>query len=137
MTHSDHKIRFAQRLRRNMTRAETVLRNAVRNRRCNNLKFRRQVPIAWYVVDFLCMEKSLVVEVDGGIHNDQKQYDSEREEDLQNKGYKILRFTKRTSSPRLASRINHHQRSSPLLARRTGWKERGRACLPVGRGEVH
>lgn len=93
MTHSDHKIRFAQRLRRNMTEAETVLWNAVRNRRCNNLKFRRQVPIAWYVVDFLCMEKSLVVEVDGGIHNDQKQYDSEREEDLQNKGYKILRFT--------------------------------------------
>ena len=76
-----------------MTEAESVLWNALRARRCENLKFRRQVPIAWYVVDFLSMEKSLVIEVDGDIHNDQKQHDCEREEDLRKKGYRILRFT--------------------------------------------
>jgi len=54
-----------------MTEAEVLLWNALRGRKCNGLKFRRQVPIAWYVVDFLCMEKSLVIEVDGGIHDEQ------------------------------------------------------------------
>ena len=90
---SDHKIRFAKRLRKNMTEAEVLLWNALRGRKCNGLKFRRQVPIAWYVVDFLCMEKSLVIEVDGGIHDEQQQYDLEREEDLRNRGYYILRFS--------------------------------------------
>lgn len=51
------------------------------------------MPIAWYVVDFMCMEKSLVVEVDGGIHKEQQEYDAEREEDLRRKGYHMLRFT--------------------------------------------
>ena len=86
-------MRFAKSLRKHMTEAETILWNALRNRQCDNLKFRRQVPIAWYVVDFLCMEKSLIVEVDGGIHDEQKEYDTEREEDLRKKGYHILRFT--------------------------------------------
>lgn len=93
MTITDHKIWFAKRLRKNMTEAESVLWNALRARRCNGLKFRRQVPIAWYVVDFLCMGKSLVIEVDGGIHGDQQEYDAEREEDLRKKGYNILRVT--------------------------------------------
>jgi very-short-patch-repair endonuclease len=92
-----------------MTEAETVLWNALRARQCHGLKFRRQVPIAWYVVDFLCMEKSLVIEVDGGIHNEQEQYDSEREEDLRKKGYHILRFTNEqvlNDLPKVLSVIN-------------------------------
>jgi very-short-patch-repair endonuclease len=62
MSFTDHKIRFAKKLRKNMTDAEIVLWNAIRGRKCSGLKFRRQVPIGWYIVDFLCMEKSLVIE---------------------------------------------------------------------------
>ena len=86
-----------------MTEAESILWNALRARKCGGLKFRRQVPIAWYVVDFLCMEKSLVIEVDGGIHDDQQQYDAEREEDLHSKGYRIIRFTNEQVMQNLAN----------------------------------
>lgn len=75
-----------------MTEAESVLWNAIRNRKCGGMKFRRQVPIAWYVVDFVCLDHSLVLEVDGGIHDEQQEYDKEREEDLHKKGYRVLRF---------------------------------------------
>ena len=76
-----------------MTRSESVLWTAVRSRRCNGLKIRRQVPIGIYVVDFLCMAHSLIIEVDGEIHEHQKEYDAEREQILKKRGYKILRFT--------------------------------------------
>lgn len=57
-----------------------------------DLKFRRQVPIAWFIVDFLCVEKCLIIEVDGVVHEEQKQYDEERDAYLRSRGYTILRF---------------------------------------------
>ena len=126
MSVSDHKIRFAKKLRKNMTEAEIVLWNALRARRCHRLKFRRQVPIAWYIVDFLCVEKSLVIEVDGGIHDDQKQYDKEREEDLHARGYKILRFTNEQVLHNLRD-VLHTINEAPLSWEGDlRWKERGR-----------
>ncbi|MBT5468085.1 endonuclease domain-containing protein [Candidatus Peregrinibacteria bacterium] len=126
MSVSDHKIRFAKKLRKNMTEAEIVLWNALRARRCHRLKFRRQVPIAWYIVDFLCMEKSLVIEVDGGIHDDQKQYDKEREEDLHARGYTILRFTNEQVLHNLRD-VLHTINEAPLSWEGDlRWKERGR-----------
>jgi len=67
----------------------------LRNRKFEGLKFRRQHPINRFVVDFYCHEKMLVVEVDGGIHNDieVKERDVGREEELQDFGLTILRFT--------------------------------------------
>lgn len=106
MSLKGRKIRFARRLRKRMTDAESILWKELRSRKCNGFKFRRQVPIAWYVVDFLCMEQSLVIEVDGGIHSEQKQYDAEREEDLQNRGYHILRFTNEQIVQNLPSVLN-------------------------------
>lgn len=55
------------------------------------LKFRRQQPIGNYVIDFICLEKSLVIEVDGGQHADNKK-DKGRDAWLKSEGFKVLRF---------------------------------------------
>jgi very-short-patch-repair endonuclease len=85
----------AQQLRKRMTEAEQKLWKMLRNRRFEGLKFRRQHPINRFVVDFYCHQKLLVVEVDGGIHNDAdvKEHDEGREEELKNFGLTIVRFT--------------------------------------------
>lgn len=74
-----------------MTVAETILWEEVRAR--SFLKIRRQVPIGMYVVDFLCVEARLVIEVDGPIHATQHAYDRSRDDELRKKGYTVLRFT--------------------------------------------
>ena len=78
-----------------MTPAEKKLWDCLRNRKFKRLKFRRQHPIDKYIVDFICMEKMLVVEVDGGIHKDadQKEYDRKRTADLKGYGLRVIRFT--------------------------------------------
>lgn len=85
-------IDMARELRKNMTPAEKILWRALRDRRFRNFKFRRQVPIERFIVDFLCMQHRLVIELDGGIHDTQKEYDEEREEYLEHMNYKIIRF---------------------------------------------
>ena len=61
-------------------------------RQLNGLKFRRQQPIGNYIVDFACFEKRIVVEVDGGQHQEEKGKDIERDKWLQSQGFQILRF---------------------------------------------
>ena len=61
-------------------------------RQLNGLKFRRQQPIGNYIVDFACFEKRVVVEVDGGQHQEKKDKDIERDMWLQSQGFQILRF---------------------------------------------
>ena len=61
-------------------------------RQLNGLKFRRQQPIGNYIVDFACFEKRIVVEVDGGQHQEKKDKDIERDKWLQSQGFQILRF---------------------------------------------
>ena len=61
-------IRIVRRLRGNQTDTETGLWNRIRNRQIDGHKFSRQVPIGPYVCDFVCREKNLVIEVDGGQH---------------------------------------------------------------------
>lgn len=87
------KIVYARKLRKKMTLAEAILWNALRNRQCAGFKFRRQVPLEWFVADFFCVERSLVIEVDGGIHAEQQKYDCERAEILREKRIRILRLT--------------------------------------------
>ena len=84
----------AKNLRHNMTKEEVKLWNKLKNRQLLNLKFRRQVPIGKYIVDFFCIEKNLIIELDGGQHNELKniEYDESRTEYLKQKGYKVLRF---------------------------------------------
>lgn len=87
-------VQIARDLRQRETPAETLLWEALRNRRLANLKFRRQHPIAntAYVADFLCYTCKLVIELDGGIHTIQQTDDALREETIAAQGYRILRF---------------------------------------------
>jgi very-short-patch-repair endonuclease len=83
----------AKMLRRNMTLPELVLWSRLRDRKVFNVKFRRQHPIDIFIVDFYCHELKLVIEVDGEVHNDRKEYDSGREAELNKYGIKVLRLT--------------------------------------------
>ena len=78
-------------MRVNQTDAERVLWNRLRNRQIDGHKFVRQEPIAGYICDFVCRERSLVVEVDGGQHNESTK-DAIRDQRLAEKGYRVLRF---------------------------------------------
>lgn len=81
-------------LKKNMTFAEILLWEKLRNRRFQNLKFRRQHPISRFVADFYCHEKKLVLEVDGPIHLsiESQEYDENRSFEIEKLGIRILRF---------------------------------------------
>jgi very-short-patch-repair endonuclease len=81
----------ARNLRQNETDAEYRLWIEVRNRRLNGYKFARQIPLGPYAVDFICRDKSLIVEVDGSQHAD-SEHDFRRTEWLNAQGYSVLRF---------------------------------------------
>ena len=84
---------FARHLRKHSTRAEDVLWQALRGRRLDGLKFRRQVPLLDYVVDFLCSDRKLVIEVDGVQHERDAAYDARRTGELESQGLWVIRFT--------------------------------------------
>lgn len=85
---------LAKQLRQNQTPQEQKLWNIIRNHKFNNLKFKRQQPIGKYIVDFLCKDIKLIIEIDGGQHNTPENIltDAQRTPFLQSKGYKVIRF---------------------------------------------
>ena len=84
----------AEEMRKNPTEAESAMWEMLRAKNLD-AKFRRQHIIGDYIVDFVCLDKQLVVELDGGYHNDseQKELDRQRTKFLQSKGFSVLRFT--------------------------------------------
>jgi very-short-patch-repair endonuclease len=82
---------FPRQLRSNSTDTERVLWQALRNRRLGGFKFRRQHPIPSCIVDFVCLEQRLIVELDGGQHAETRIYDEVRTAALEH-GYKVMRF---------------------------------------------
>jgi very-short-patch-repair endonuclease len=88
-----HEIRIrARQLRKNLTDAERLLWRRLRLWQVDGFKFRRQQPLGNYIVDFVCLEKRLIIEVDGGQHAQQANYDTDRDAWLRNQGFVILRF---------------------------------------------
>ena len=87
-------IEEAKRMRKEPTDAEVTLWELLRDKKLGD-KFRRQHLIDDFIVDFVCLSKNLVIEVDGGYHNDptQKEYDEQRTLYLNEKGFKVIRFT--------------------------------------------
>ncbi|MDH4122252.1 MAG: endonuclease domain-containing protein [Deltaproteobacteria bacterium] len=79
-------------MRGNPTNSERILWQSLR-REALGVHFRRQHPIDCWIVDFVCLEKRLVVEVDGGIHGNQVERDEGREGHLKELGYRVIRFT--------------------------------------------
>lgn len=82
----------AKELRKNSTDAERALWRQLRAHRLLGYKFRRQQPIGRYIVDFVCFEKHLIIELDGGQHAEQVAYDEERSAWLQAHEFQVLRF---------------------------------------------
>ncbi|MFQ6030978.1 MAG: endonuclease domain-containing protein [Dehalococcoidia bacterium] len=84
----------ARELRAKLTDAERRLWDQLRGRQLGHYKFRRQQPVGPYIVDFVCFEKKLILELDGGQHNrsEQAAYDSVRTAWLESQGFKVLRF---------------------------------------------
>lgn len=81
-------------LRNNMTAQERALWRIIRNRQFHGFRFLRQYVIGNYIVDFVCREKRIIIEIDGGQHNEENNliYDKKRTEYLENKKYKVIRF---------------------------------------------
>jgi very-short-patch-repair endonuclease len=79
-------------LRREMTPAEERLWNALKDRKLGGLKFRAQHPVGRFILDFYCPSQRLVIELDGGVHEKQLEYDQARTEFLNAYGYRVIRF---------------------------------------------
>lgn len=91
MNNLNHQARY---LRNNMTKQERILWNYLRKRSTHDYRFRRQFPIGKYIVDFICREKRLIIEIDGSQHNENQNIikDKERTEFFEAEGYKVIRF---------------------------------------------
>ncbi len=100
-----HLISFAKNLRTNCTDAERVLWQHLRGHRFLDFKFKRQKPIGKYIVDFVCFRLRLVIEIDGSQHLESK-YDLQRDQWLNNQGFKILRFWNNEIFENLAGVLN-------------------------------
>jgi len=85
-------LKRARTLRGHLTDAEQFLWRHLRMRQIADCKFRRQRPIGPYIVDFVCLEKMLIVELDGGQHAEQQRYDTSRDRWLNSQGFEVLRF---------------------------------------------
>ncbi|MDP2878940.1 MAG: endonuclease domain-containing protein [Sulfuricella sp.] len=83
---------FARQLRTNSTDTESLLWRHLRASRFDDYKFKRQQPLGGYIVDFVCFESRLIIELDGGQHADQEDADKIRDQWLNSQGFQILRF---------------------------------------------
>ena len=83
---------LARALRKNSTSAETTLYNKLKAKQIEGIKFRRQQPIENFIVDFVCFENRIVIELDGGQHAENRDKDIERDRVLTENGFKVLRF---------------------------------------------
>jgi len=89
---TDERIRgFAKKMRHDPTDAEAAMWRLLRDRRLNHLKFRRQVPFRGFILDFVCFEKRLVIEIDGSQHASSER-DAARDADLAAEGFQIARY---------------------------------------------
>lgn len=82
----------ARQLRRNLTDVERLLWRRLRFWQVDGYKFRRQQPLGNYIVDFVCLQKRLIIELDGGQHAQEVNHDAERDAWLQAQGFTVLRF---------------------------------------------
>jgi len=108
MATDERLLRFAREQRANNVNAEAMLWRIVRDRRCAGEKFRRQMPLGGYIVDFVCLERRLVVEIDGPSHEaeEQRARDEKRDGWLLANKFRVLRLRNELviGTPELAGR---------------------------------
>src|SRR5258708_24300370 len=98
---------IARQLRKTPTPSETILWTAIRGKQLDGRKFRRQVSIGAFVVDFYCWREKLVIEVDGGIHELQRGADAERQALIESLGLQFIRFSADEVDHDLPSLLRH------------------------------
>ena len=125
----------ARQLREHSTDAEKLLWHHLRNRRLNGWKFRRQFPVGKYIVDFVCQELKLIIEIDGGQHADQITYDLERTRILNSKRYQVVRYWNNEVLGNTTSVLE--SLTLTLARRRTAQRERELEYTPSPSGRGH
>ena len=133
----------ARQLRKDQTDGESVFWYIVRDRRLAGKKFLRQYPILFkwngkkrfLIADFYCHEAKLIIEVDGGIHEKQKDYDKFRDFVLESMGMKVLRFSNETiiNNPEKVEKSLKVILNPPLSCKRG---DRGELCKREDKGEL-
>ncbi|MEK7376012.1 MAG: endonuclease domain-containing protein [Candidatus Margulisiibacteriota bacterium] len=121
------KKQFVRYLRKESTPAETKLWRILRNRKLCKLKFRRQHIIEGFAVDFYCRAYKLAIEIDGGIHLEQKEYDREREIIIRSKDVTLLRFSNEDIFNNMDTVLNR-------INKETIERKRNTLLLPLGEG---
>jgi very-short-patch-repair endonuclease len=86
------KAKLQRRLRKSLTDAEQHLWRSLRREQVPSFRFRRQHPFGDYIIDFVCLEAMLAIEIDGGQHGEQTTRDTKRTEMLEKAGFRVLRF---------------------------------------------
>ncbi|MFZ2188599.1 MAG: DUF559 domain-containing protein [Candidatus Moraniibacteriota bacterium] len=79
-------------LRKETTPQEIIFWSRIKNRKLRNLKFRRQYQLGKYIVDFICLDEKLIIELDGWQHGEQENYDRERTKYLEKLGFQVVRI---------------------------------------------
>src|SRR4030042_6567912 len=88
------QVSLARQLRRNQTEAEKSLWLRLRTMRVDGIRFRRQHPLGEYIVDFVSLDRRLIIEIDGGQHSEEarREYEEQRTVWLEKQGYQVIRF---------------------------------------------
>ena len=110
----DNARKLSRELRKKSTEAEKTLWTYLRNRKLNNIKFLRQHRIffdyenekRFFIADFYCADKSLIIEVDGEVHLNREEEDAIRENILKNLGYRVIRFNNKEVIENIGGVIN-------------------------------
>jgi very-short-patch-repair endonuclease len=110
---------IARRLRAQSTESEALLWRELRGSRLEGLKFRRQTPVAGYVVDFCCYDLGLTIELDGKHHAEQPRADAERRAAIERHGYLELRFSNADVTERLDWVLHEIRRAAAIARCRT------------------
>ncbi|MCF8495808.1 MAG: DUF559 domain-containing protein [Alphaproteobacteria bacterium] len=122
-------------LRKTMTSAERLLWTRISRRQVGGFKFRRQHPVPPYIGDFVCLERQLIIELDGSQHIEQESYDWKRTEYLESHGYRILRFWNKdvmeNTEGVLETILDHLQNPPPLSSP----LRKGGGVMPGGTGQ--
>jgi len=128
---------YSKRMRYQPTRAEEMLWNALSGKNLDGFKFRRQHIIGSFITDFICLQKNLIVEVDGLIHQlpDNKTSDAQRTAWLEDEGYQVIRFTNDEVLGNLEGVLD--QIHKQLVAPPSGARGAGKILMATVKGDVH
>lgn len=127
------KAQLARELRAKMTVAEQALWQALRTNKAAGLHFRRQQVIDGFIVDFYSHSAGLVIELDGGVHRQQREYDAERDRLLEAHGFLVLRIRNEEVEkdlPGVVARIAERAQQEPNPLGPPSLRGRGRTGLP-------